>query len=452
MWILILGASGLALVAVSMMVLANVRAKNAYATFVAEKNNVVPTFTELQSGYRHAFTDHNAQPMMDLIVFDPKGDGSQAVMVTGAKGQPDGVLIYEKGSMKNVAKELGLEGQINDSSYGLAAADIDGDGLQEVIVARQTGVYIYSRTQDDPMYTETKVDLPLPPDATAVDVAVSDTTKNGFPDLFLSTFIDHSKHSTANFNDPAKRVPNVFWRNNGDGTFRDASVESGLDLHHNTFMATFVDLNGNGFDDLVLATNTAEGFVYENLGDGTFKKHKLPIGYGFWMGVGIADVTGNTFPDIYLSNAGTAIPAFMMKGDLTNEQKLDTSFRLLENDGKFNFRDVTQKYGLANAGFGWGTLFADFTNNGVAELVITENFIGMPMKMHKIFPSKGSFYVRGQDGKYFNTVVQSGLVNKNFGYRAVALDLNGNGFKDLVTANIDGPLRIFMNDGATRAS
>ncbi len=442
-------ASILALLAGAMIVIRNVRAKNAYASFAAQKDNIVPTFTELESGFRHVHTDHHAQPMIDMIVFDPAGDGSQAVMVTGANGQADSVLIYENGSMKDVAKALGLEGRINDSSYGLAAADIDGDGLQEVIVARQSGIYIYSRNQGSPMYTETKVDLPLPPDATVVDVAASDTTKDGSPDLFLSTFIDHSKHSTANFNDPSKRVSNLFWRNNGDGTFRDASEESGLDLHHNTFLAKFVDLNGNGFEDLVLGTNTSQGFVYENLGDGTFKKHTLPIGYGFWMGVGTADVTGNGFPDIYLSNTGTSVPAFMMTGDLTGEQKLDTSFRLLENDGKFNFADVTDQYGLASAGFGWGTLFADFTNNGVEELVITENFIGMPMKMHHMFPSKGSFYVRGQDGRYVNTVVQSGLTNKNFGYRSVALDLDGNGFKDLVIANIDGPLRIFMNDGAT---
>jgi hypothetical protein len=61
-------------------------------------------------------------------------------------------------------------------------------------------------------------------------------------------------------------------------------------------------------------------------------------------------------------------------------------------------------------------------------------------------PNNGSFYVKNKEGMYVNVVKQAGIKNPIFGYRAVSLDLNGNGFKDLVVANIDGPMRVFLND------
>lgn len=409
---------------------------------------VIPTFTELKGDFfTHHYKDHKSWPIMDLITFDPYGDGSQAIMITGHNGQKNCVFVWRDGSLQDCAAELGLEGPVDDTCYGLAAADLNGDGLQEIVVCQHSGVYVYSRTKQNPVFTATKIDIPLVEFARPVTVAISDTTKSGCPDLFIGTFIDHAKHSTANFNNPKYRVDNAFWRNNGDGTFRDASAESGLDLHANTFMGVFADLNGNGYDDLVLGTNTSQAFVYENNKDGTFTQHTLPIGYGFWMGAVVGNITGGKYPDIYLANAGLRVPKMMMYGDLKRKtQPLDVEFRLLKNDGKFGFTECAKDMGLRNPGFGWGMVLDDFSNSGSNQIYTTENFIGMPMKMHSMIPTRGAFYVKNSEGKYVNTVKQAGLSNSMFGYRAVSLDLNGNGHKDLVVANIDGPMRVFLND------
>jgi hypothetical protein len=176
-------------------------------------------------------------------------------------------------------------------------------------------------------------------------------------------------------------------------------------------------------------------------------RYHCPIGYGFWMGSVVGNITGGKYPDIYLANAGLRVPKIVMYGDLkTKTQPLDVEFRLLKNDGKFGFTECAKDMGLRNPGFGWGMVMDDFSNSGSNQIYITENFIGMPMKMHYMIPTPGAFYVKNSEGKYVNTVKQAGLSNAKFGYRAVSLDLNGNGYKDLVVANVDGPMRVFMNN------
>ncbi len=58
-----------------------------------EKENVVPTFTEIESGYTHNHTDISTYPMVDAVALDITGDGSKEILVTGAKGQDN---LYSK--------------------------------------------------------------------------------------------------------------------------------------------------------------------------------------------------------------------------------------------------------------------------------------------------------------------------------------------------------------------
>jgi hypothetical protein len=177
----------------------------------------------------------------------------------------------------------------------------------------------------------------------------------------------------------------------------------------------------------------------------TFKQHVLVDGYGYWMGIEIADLTNNGRPDIYLSNIGNSLPAFLVKGDTRPDQRVDLSFRLLRNDGDFKFTDVTKETGADTNVFGWGVAAADFTGNGRLDLVVTENYTAFPLNWHKHFPSPGRLLVQGSDGKFVQTQHQSGVANPHFGYAALPVDLAGNGQTDLVIGNIGGPLRIFIN-------
>lgn len=416
------------------------------SAFLKNPANIIPTFKEIDSGFHHKQQmqklTHDA---LDVISFHPEKGGLPAVMITGARGQDNGVLMLKDGRMVDVAAEYGLGGITEETAYGLLAADIDGDGEDEILVTQDSGVYVYSRNPGEKKYVRSQLDVKIPDRQLPLSIAAADTRKSGHLDLYISTYIQYKYNETAIFNKPEIRGYNVFLQNNGDGTFTDRTQESGLYYSQNNFMIKFVDLTGDGYPDVVTSPNTDRPRLFANNSDGTFTEKEIPGGYGFWMGIGVDDKTKSGLPDLFMTNVGKSVPGFLLKGDLRPDQPLDLSFLHLRNDGNYKFTDISHQVGTDTNFFGWGVEFADFANNGRNDLVINENYTAMPMNLHKYFPTPGKLMVQGEDGHYLRAEKFAGVENRNFGYRPLAVDLNGDGYLDLVIGNLGGPMRVFLN-------
>ena len=194
------------------------------------------------------------------------------------------------------------------------------------------------------------------------------------------------------------------------------------------------------------AFNTDRPRLWGNNGDGTSTEKPLPGGYGFWMGLAVGDSTGNGLPDIFLANVGKSIPGKILHRDLRTDQEEDPQSAHLRNDGNYQFTSIAAQTKATSQAFAWGSLFADFTNNGRLDLVITENFMAYPLGMHKLLPTGGKFLLQDSDGTFVRAEKASGVRNFDFGYRPIAADLTGSGYQDLIIGNLNGPLRIFLND------
>ena len=421
--------------------------ERALVEFARTEGNVVPSFTEIPSGFEHReIHPLNAFPVVDVVAVDVTRSGTPALIVTGGLGQHNAVLVVEDRATRDVAYEFGLEGLSDRGVYGITVADIDNDGEDEIVMAEHTGIAVYSRGPGETKYERTELDVELADRSLPLAVAFGDTRGTGHLDMYVSTFIDPNFLVPAIYNDPSVSVDNKFFRNNGDGTFVDASEESGLGFHQNCFDARFVDFTGDGLPDLVAAFNTDRPRLWGNNGDGTFSEKMLPGGWGFWMGLAIGDTTGNGLPDIFFANAGKSLPVRAVRKDLRDDQESDLASRHLRNDGDYKFTDITAKTKATSQAFAWGSLFADFTNNGRLDLVITENYLAYPLGMHKYLPTAGKLLVQGVDGTFLRAEAAAGVRNFHFGYRPIAADLTGSGSQDLIIANIAGPLRIFLND------
>jgi hypothetical protein len=369
------------------------------------------------------------------------GDGVPEIFVGGGAGQDDFLLSYRDGKFFDRAAQAGVSRKT--ATYGATAIDLDGDGDIDLVVARDDGVYLH--LNDAGKFSTQKLPLSLGKDEVPFSVAVADVNGDGFADLYISVFISFGAFQSATFNDIAHARKNRLLLNNGNLTFTDITALSGTAAKQNTFTSAFADLDGDGAQDLIVAQNTGQVEIFRNLGNGRFAAIPVATGYGFWMGLGIGDMDGDGDQDLFFSNLGVSIPAFLTRGDLRDSQHHEPKWLLLRNDGDFKFTNVTERYGLTGYGFAWGAVFEDLNLDGRLDLAVAQNYIKWPL--HKFLPLGGKTFLQlfdgGQPGFYQADAL--GLGNRYFAQSPLIADLNADGRPDFLWLNMDGPLRAFLN-------
>lgn len=403
-------------------------------------SDFVPTFTQVPLDFEHTYVD-GALPFLGSAVvrMDADGEMFEGFVLGGGRGQEDMFFMYHDGEFG--ALPLGGE---EFATYGMAIVDMTGDGNDERIIVRENGIFI------DYIKGVEQVDFELAGDAIPFSVAPGDINGDGYVDLYVSTWIQPSKFKAATFNDEAHKTANVMLLNKGEApfynTFMDVTDEVGLTFSQNTFLSSFVDLNNDGVLDLVVATNTDSVRIFANDGNGKFSEIDPPTVNGFWMGLAVGDIDNDGDEDLFFSNSGATVPVDIARGDLRGDQEFSPEWALLRNDGDFVFTDITEEAGLAGLEFGWGANFGDLNLNGRQDLVAVGNYIKWPA--HKLNKGPGRVLMNSGDDTFLSVIEASGATNRQYGINPLVLDFNGDGYLDIVYANINGPSLAYMNNGA----
>ena len=399
-------------------------------------------FQEVAVPFAHRWDRKTSHHLTGAAALDLDGDGRQEIFAGGGAGQPDALLALEGDRLVDRIAGTGLSSL--EATYGSCALDLDGDGDTDLVVARNDGVTLYRN--EGGRFRGERLPVALPENAVALAVSAADVERDGDVDLYVSVFVDFPHFVPATFNVPAHAKANRLLRNEGGLRFVDATSPA-LATQQNTFTSLFVDLDGDGFQDLVVAQNTGQVELLRNTRDGGFDRIHFDSGYGFWMGVAAGDVDADGDQDLAFTNVGDTFPGFVVNGDRHDDQPAANGWKLWRNDGGFRFADVTHEAGLDDLGFAWGTVFEDMNLDGRLDLLAAQNYVKWPV--HGWFKFPGKLLLATGEGLDFRS--SAAAENPAYGNTPVIADLDGDARPDLFWLNNDGPSRAYLNRSAGNA-
>jgi len=401
----------------------------------------IDRYVEIPISFEYQW-DGVTHPFTGAAAIDVDGDKKMEIFIGGGEGQEDQLLSFQDNTFTNIIKGKGLSSL--SATHGATSLDMDNDGDVDLLIARNDGVYLY--LNKDGVFEGKEIPILLPPNSVPFDVAVSDIDHDGDGDLYISAFVDFPSFKSATYNDPDHAKTNILLLNNGDLTFTDITNSSGTASRQNTFLSVFVDLDDDGWEDLVVAQNTGEIEIFQNLNNRSFKYHRVDEGHGFWMGLAVGDIDKDGDQDLFFTNVGTSIPAFLTRGDLRDGQTDTLEWMLLKNDGAFKFTNVTEEYGLTGNGFAWGAVFEDLNHDGSLDLLVAQNYIKWPI--HWLFKLNAKSFLQlptAEGTQKFIHFSGLGLENEFYGQSPLIVDIDSDGKQDVLWINMDGPVRAFLN-------
>ena len=372
-------------------------------------------------------------------------DKQQYLFVAGGQGQDDALLVYnpEKNQMADVLKDTSLSSK--KATYGVVSVDLDKDGYNDLIIAREDGVWLYKQTKNQnsliPKFTG-KLIMKKRKDFTPIGLAVSDYDKDGNPDIFISQFIDLNLAKPNQFDNPKMHAPNVMLKGIGNNKFKNVSKELGLDGRWNTFTSAFIDLNNDTYPDLIQSPDAAKVFIHQNMGGKKFVEKSNPAGSGFWMGIASGDIDNDLDEDIFLTNISHKFSPEnkFLRGTIKPTSKLNVNHVLLRNDGNFKFVDITDEMGVKKQDFGWGAIFEDVDLDSKQDLLFAQNSYFLPQ--YHLSKSPGQVMLN-KGNKFVST---DKFPNPHFGQTPITADINKDGIKDIIWINLNGPVKVYLND------
>ena len=362
-----------------------------------------------------------------------------------------------KGNFKDVTAKAGLGGAGFDN--GVAIGDYDNDGYKDIFVGGVHGNRLYHNNGDG-TFTDVTANAGIDkPDAEygplwSVGGAWLDVNNDGLLDLLVVNYLawDVNKEPRCeagpgrlDYCHPKfyKPTPNQLFLNNGDGTFRDISAESGIRAHPGKGMGVGIaDYDLDGLPDIFIANDKVYNSLFHNKGGGKFEEIAFEANVALadsgnfisGMGVDFRDLDNDGYPDI----------AFVA---LDNE-----TFPLFRNTGKRDFVDVTQSSGMSRLSLpmaGYSPTIADFDNDGWKDIFVTRGHVQSLESAGKLQVEQHNTVFRNLGGMKFRALTsEAGLTAQAPSrHRGSAIgDLNHDGRLDAVVSAIGAPAEIWMND------
>lgn len=412
---------------------------------VSTENVDIPTFTASDIPYDQSHDNITTLPFAASAVIDVDGDGIEELFLGGSRAQQDGLFRYVDGGFVKIP-DTGITKKTGEASHGSTVLDVDKDGDNDLLVARTDGIWLHKN--EDGKFSTTRFAIEMPDDTTPLGIGVSDINRDGHFDMFIGGYIKKELVEGQNiFNKPNYGGSSQMFLNNGDNTFTNVTEKTGLAYKHNTFMGIFIDVDEDGFEDLVVVHDTGQVRTWRNNGDMTFTNMPNPNSEfnSYPMGIAVGDYDNDSKVDFFFSNVGSTPPSFLISGDTTEDQTTDWKWLLFKNEGDFKFSSQAEKAKLADYEFSWGAAFEDLNLDGREDLIVSENYIGLPVHSWEFLRGPGRLLIQNSTGEFAAVGAEAGVVNTRYSIAPVTADFNDDGRPDIVHVNIAGRSQAFIS-------
>ena len=365
-------------------------------------------------------------------------------------------LFHQKkdGTFEDVTEKAGLQGI--GYGMGVAVADYDNDGYEDIYVTAYGGNRLYHNNGNG-TFTDVTEKSGTGGGGWSTSAAWVDLDNDGLLDLVVLRYLqwnfddiwcgEHREgYRSYCHPDIFPAISPLVYHNDGNGHFTDVTVKAGLDKPGKGLGIAIADFDRDGKTDIVMANDSMLEFLYRNKGDGTFEEVGLQSEIAVdgdgrtyaGMGVDFQDYDNDGLPDLVITN-------------LANQK-----YALYRNNGDSSFSYDSYVSGLGGMTLlhsGWGIRFLDYDNDGHKDLLVAQghDLDTIELNYPQLHYKEPMLLAHNTGNGFVDVSAQSGeIFHQALAGRGMAIgDIDNDGRIDAVVTTNDGPAYVLHNETAT---
>jgi len=368
------------------------------------------------------------------------------------------------GTFTEVSKQAGLDyrGRVMASAWG----DYNNDGWPDVFLSNY-GENVFFKNNGDGTFTNITRETELGgKKGFWAGASWSDYDRDGYLDLYVTGYVKYKKlpedaqakqytmDQPANIN-PSSFEPerNLLYHNNGDGTFSEVAVKTGVvNANGRSLSATWCDFDNDNWPDLYISNDVSDNVLYHNSGNGTFEdiSHSGRVAdYRGAMGLATGDWDGDQDMDLFITHwiaQENGLYNNLLDQVKSNDHIIPSLLHFIDESARFGLGQVALDY------IGWGTSFFDYDNDGRVDLFLANgSTFQQKDNPDLLIPMNDQlFWNRNMDSGFYDVSKVSGpyFKEKKVGRGVAFGDYDNDGDMDLFIVNNAGPGILLRNDNS----